>query len=312
VLASLDLGDGALRWRTEARPVLVTETHLVSAASGGVLHGVDLRDGSHAWARELPTQMERQPIPLADDRALFRTDRNLEVLDLASGATLARQAANTVLPVTAVGTTAIVHSSEVRPTKVRPRSEPSSVHVHRLDHSDGAPTRIDGVIAVQPLWDRSQQRPGSWRRAPVDAVAIVAQPDDEVDVRMFGPSGEVALDEGTGLTSERCCWRPQAGSDAHGLTFLDPDAIGDRVVTISAVALTRNACVELPLGMVVTDVVRNDPPLVVVRGGDGVGRGTWLVSPDGLAGILGPSELIRADPAPVVMTVDGLIGLDLP
>jgi hypothetical protein len=312
VLASLDLGDGALRWQTEARPVLVTDTHLVSAATdGGVLIGIDLRDGSHAWSRDLPTQTERQPIPLADGRALVRTDRRLEVLDLATGATLADHEANTLLPVTAVGTTAVVHSLELRPSADRGRNAPTSVSVHPLDEPGDAAMRVDGVIAVHPLWDPTNSSTGSWRRIPAEGAAVVVQPGTDVGIILLGPAGEVRLDEHAGLVSERCCWRLHAGSDARGLVLFDPDVVGDRVVTLSTDDLAQRATVDLPRGMVATEVVQADPPVLIAHGGEGVGRGMWLATPDGLAGMLGRTELVRVAPHPVVMTVDGLIGLDL-
>ena len=273
-LTSLDRRSGAVGWRISTRLVMFAHGQAVTLSEDGTtLAGIDLEDRRRVWSRELTLPGEREPQVLTEGRLALLSDGSIEVIDTASGETVARRELSLpeVFDVEVIGTTAVVHRSQEPPPMASAGSARSSVYLQDLTDPDRPPRQVGDVVAVQPLPTRSPTGGTPWERAPTAGLAIVTQPDDTVHLTVLDSDGAI----------------PSTTDPGQG-----------RVI-------------DLPAERTVTAVLGSQGQVVVAHGEEGVDHSPWLISGDARAEVQGHAEVVTAEPELVIRTADGLVGLDL-
>ena len=273
-LSSLDRRSGTVGWRFPTRLVMFAHGQAVTLSEDGTtLAGIDLENRRRVWSRELTLPGERDPQVLTEGRIALLSDGRIEVIDTASGETVAGRELS--LPeafhVEVIGTTAVVHQPQEPPPMASAGSARSSVYLHDLTDPDRSPSQVGDVVAVQPLPMRSPTARTPWEHAPTEALAITTQPDDTVHLTVLGSDGAIP-------------------------STTDPE---------------QRRVIDLPAERTVTAVLGSQGQVVVAHGEEGFDHSPWLVSGDARAEVQGRAEVVTAEPELVIQTAEGLIGLDL-
>ncbi len=310
-LLGIDREGGDVLWRQDDLVPLVWEptTVLADRADGRGLLGVDTTTGELRWERgDLP---EPRRVVRGDRVFAVHTDRAIEVVDLASGATRHELeigvGAREVL--TFVGSRLAVlgfgHDGEGQDED----GQVGARTVRLIDPgTPGAPTRefvgITGVASVQAEAEHGAPTP---RGLPL--LAIADQTDAWFRVRVIDGEGTVVWENHRPLTYDTCCYEVAVTGDRTGVVVLPPVP---RIEPVQVLAVDDGRPLRTirASGATDVDVVRWADELLQVERARPGGHVTTLHGSAARLEVDGPARLVAVDPLPIVQTATTVVGLE--